>query len=690
VKLCSAFTIVAVLLAVADSRAQTPLRTRVYASGFSRPIAFVQDPIDRTVQYVVEQGGRIRVVRNEAVLPTDFLNLSTAMVSDGEQGLLGLAFAPDYASSGRFFVNFTNLDGNTVIARFRRSSNPLVADATSRFDLRWGGEGAPRFITQPFTNHKGGHLAFGPDGFLYIALGDGGSGGDPGHRAQDPMELLGKMLRIDVNVADGHPSGYEVPAGNPFVGTGTRPEIWSFGWRNPWRYSFDDPARGGTGALLIGDVGQDAWEEINYEPPNRGGRNYGWRNREGAHDYLPSPPPAFQPLTDPIHEYGRSVGAAVVGGHVYRGSALGATYQGRYFFADFVRGRVWSLALIVDSITGEAQASDVVEHTAELGGNVLGLISSFGIDADGELYIVSYASGTVRRVLSGPARGDHGDYDGDGKTDLAFFRPSTGAWWVRLSAVNFTTFMAHEWGVATDLPTPGDYDGDGRTDLAFYRPGTGVWWLALSSTNFSTFLSYQWGSNTDTPLPADYDGDGKTDLAIYRPSTGVWWVLLSSTNFTTFMSQQWGVSTDTPVPADYDGDGKTDLAIYRRDTGVWWVLLSSTNFSTFLSYQWGINTDTPVPADYDGDGKADIAIYRRATGAWWLLLSTTNAVVTQQWGVNTDAPVPADYDGDGKADIAIYRAATGAWWLLLSSTNSLSYATYQWGTSTDVPMTRVP
>jgi hypothetical protein len=285
-----------------------------------------------------------------------------------------------------------------------------------------------------------------------------------------------------------------------------------------------------------------------------------------------------------------------------------------------------------------------------------------------------------------PIRGDHGDYDGDGKSDLTFFRPITGSWWARLSAANFTTYIAQEWGLPTDRPTPGDYDGDGRTDLAFYRPAAGVWWMALSSTNFSTAESYQWGVETDIPMPADYDGDNKTDIAIYRPSAGVWWVLLSSTNFSSAISRQWGVSTDTPVPADYDGDGKADMAIYRPATGVWWILTSSTNFSSAVSYQWGISTDTPLPADYDGDGQADVAFYRRSTGVWQILLSSTNfsSARSIQWGVNADMPVPADYDGDGKADLAIYRGATGAWWLLLSTTNS--FATYQWGTDADIPM----
>jgi glucose/arabinose dehydrogenase len=396
-------TLVLVVLAASVIDLQAQLRTRVHVSGLTLPVAFVQDPTDRAVQLVVQQDGRIRTVRDGSVLPVDFLDLSPVVLSGGERGLLGLAFAPDTATSGRFYVNFTNRDGHTVVARFRRSTDPSLAEAASRFDLRWGGSGGPAFIVQPFANHNGGHLAFGPDGFLYIGLGDGGSGNDPGHRAQNPSELLGKMLRIDVGVPDTHGTGYVVPRDNPFVSGGpvsARPEIWAFGLRNPWRYSFDDPARGGTGALLIGDVGQNRFEEIDYEPARRGGLNYGWRNREGAHDNVTSLPPAYVPLVNPIHEYDHAAGQSVTGGFVYRGRALPTMYQGRYFFADFVQGRVWSLALGIDSSTGEPRASDLIEHTTELGGaGVLGNISSFGVDTDGELYIVSYSLGRILKVV---------------------------------------------------------------------------------------------------------------------------------------------------------------------------------------------------------------------------------------------------------------------------------------------------
>jgi glucose/arabinose dehydrogenase len=391
---------------------QAQLRSTVVVSGLSQPVAFIQEPSDPWVQYVVQQGGRIRVVRNGALLAQDFLNLTGSISTGGERGLLGLAFPPDYALSGRFFVNFTNPAGHTVIARFRRSqANPYVADPASRFDLRW--PDGQRVILQPYANHNGGCLRFGPDGYLYVGLGDGGSGDDPQHRAQDPQSLLGKMLRLDVSVPDSDPAGYRVPPDNPFLDRqpiAALGEIWAFGLRNPWRFSVDHPGLGGTGAWFIGDVGQSAREEIDFEPAGRGGRNYGWRNREGtiagANQSLP---PAYQPLINPIHDYDRTVGGAVTGGYVYRGQALGAVYGGRYFFADFATGRVFSLGLAYDA-GGGASVTNVTEHTADLGGaTALGNVSAVEIDAAGELYLVNYSAGRVLRIDPGAADADADD-----------------------------------------------------------------------------------------------------------------------------------------------------------------------------------------------------------------------------------------------------------------------------------------
>ena len=375
------------------------MRTRIVAQGFSNPVAWVLDPADPSTFYVVEQRGTIRIVRNSVVADSLFLDLRSSVASGGERGLLGLAFPPDAVDSRRFYVNFTNLNGDTVVARFTRRPDGQV-DPNSRFDLMW--PDGRRFISQPFSNHNGGHLAFGPDGYLYIGMGDGGSGGDPMNLAQNPNTLLGKMLRIDVNVPDGDPRGYRVPEDNPFVDRepiAALGEIWAFGLRNPWRYSFDDWTHSGTGALVIGDVGQNAREEVNWEPRGRGGRNYGWRLREGRAAHDPRTPPAYGPLSEPIYDYPRSDGMSVTGGYVYRGSALDPMFNGRYFFADFVAGRVYSIGLALDAAQ-EATAVDMLELTEMLGGaQELGLISSFGVDADGELYIVSYSRGRILKIV---------------------------------------------------------------------------------------------------------------------------------------------------------------------------------------------------------------------------------------------------------------------------------------------------
>ena len=375
------------------------MRTQLVVSGLTNPVAMVLDPLDHSTFYVVEQRGTIRILRNGTLAPGFFLDIRSAIASGGERGLLGLAFPPDHATSRRFYVNFTNSAGHTVVARYARMETG-EADPDSRFDLMW--PDGRRYIEQPFSNHNGGHLAFGPDSYLYIGLGDGGSGGDPLNNAQNPNALLGKMLRIDVAVPDDDSRGYRIPEDNPFVDRqpiAALPEIWAMGLRNPWRYTFDDWTHHGTGALVIADVGQNAREEVNWEPRGAGGRNYGWRLREGRAPYDARTAAAFQPLTEPIHDYPRSVGMSITGGYVYRGAALDPMFNGRYFFADFVAGRVFSIGLALDE-RQEAQAVDLLELTDMLGGTTeLGLISSFAADADAELYIVSHSRGQILKIV---------------------------------------------------------------------------------------------------------------------------------------------------------------------------------------------------------------------------------------------------------------------------------------------------
>jgi glucose/arabinose dehydrogenase len=390
----------ACLLAVA-SPSLAQLRGEMVAAGFLSPVAFVADPVVPGVFYVLRQRGLVLVIRDGIVLARPFLDFRSMAMADADAGVLGMAFSPD-AASGRVFFNFTNAFGQTVVARFNRSKvDPLIADPASRFDLLWPtGE---RVIRKLFNTHNGGHLAFGPDGYLYVGVGDGGGTNDPQNDAQNLVSLRGKMLRLDVNVADDDPKGYRVPLDNPYVNNPHAfAEIWSTGLRNPTRYSFDDVGEGATGALIIADLGESTREEINYQPAGVGGRNYGWRVREGRLDTPGAPPttPASLPLSDPIYDYPRSDGQSVTGGFVYRGTRLPAQYRGRYFFADFKASRVWSMGLKIDPVTREATVVDVLEHTAEFGGSAaLRGVSAFGRDLQGELYFTTFG-GRVMRITS--------------------------------------------------------------------------------------------------------------------------------------------------------------------------------------------------------------------------------------------------------------------------------------------------
>ncbi|MGH9967376.1 MAG: PQQ-dependent sugar dehydrogenase [Pyrinomonadaceae bacterium] len=344
-------------------------------AGLSLPVSIAHAGDGSGRLFVVEQGGRIRIIRNNALLPTVFLNISSRISSGGERGLLGLAFPPGFAAKQYFYVNYTNTAGNIVIARYRvTAGNADLADAAS--------EQIVLTVPHPtFANHNGGQLAFsGRDGFLYIGTGDGGSGGDPNNRAQNPNDLLGKILRIDVET--GSPATYTVPSSNPFVGqTGFRSEIWALGMRNPWRFSFDRQ----TNDLYVADVGQSAFEEVNFQPAmSPGGENYGWRLMEGMHCFNP-PNCVMTGLTLPVVEYNHNFGCSVTGGYVYRGATF-PRMQGLFFYGDFCSGRIWGLR----QETGVWQATELLDTTIG--------ISTFGEDEQGNLYVADYNSGTIFNV----------------------------------------------------------------------------------------------------------------------------------------------------------------------------------------------------------------------------------------------------------------------------------------------------
>jgi glucose/arabinose dehydrogenase len=338
------------------------------AAGISQPTNIVNAGDRSGRVFFTEQAGRILVLKAGAVLGVPFLDIRDRVSCCGERGLLGLAFPPGYAQKGVFYLNYTNLSGDTVVARYRVTSDPDVASPESEEILLT--------ISQPFANHNGGQLAFGPDGYLYVAAGDGGSGGDPTGNGQNPATLLGKILRIDVESETGP---YAIPADNPFVNDpAARDEIWALGLRNPWRFSFDRL----TGDLYIGDVGQDSYEEINFQPTSSpGGENYGWNVMEGMHCFRDLPC-AVEGFTLPVAEYDHTLGVSVTGGAVYRGDVY-PRMRGVYFYADLARGRLWGLR----NSGGEWQNEVVSRNTFR--------VTTFGDDEAGNLYLADYNQGDI-------------------------------------------------------------------------------------------------------------------------------------------------------------------------------------------------------------------------------------------------------------------------------------------------------
>lgn len=417
------FVACAAALAAPMAHAQTPLTTERVASGLTRPVYVTHAPGDDSRLFIVEQRsgtiGRIRVLdlTTNTLLPTPFLSVSP-VATGNEQGLLGLALHPDFLTNGYFWINYTNGSGTTIISRYRVVGDPATTNTADASTVE-----VVLTLAQPFSNHNGGWMGFGPDGYLYIATGDGGSGGDPGNRAQDiTSQLLGKMLRIDVDGPDNIPGNadddafpadptrlYSIPSDNPYVGITGDDEIWAYGLRNPWRNSFDRE----TGDLWIADVGQNMWEEINFQPASSvGGENYGWRCYEASTTFNTTGCASASTMVFPIHEYDHNTAGfscSVTGGYVYRGPIC--DLKGTYFFADYCSNQIYSFRYN-GAVTG------FTNRTTELapgGGLSIGSITSFGEDNRGNLYIVDQG-GEVFRVI--PAGGLPGDYNGDDLVDV--------------------------------------------------------------------------------------------------------------------------------------------------------------------------------------------------------------------------------------------------------------------------------
>ena len=353
-----------------------PIQALLVVAGLSGPLGLETAPGDSTRLFIVEKPGTIQILRNGALDPRPFLDISSRVSNGSEQGLLGLAFHPQYAANGKFYADYTDRAGDTHVVEFLVSANPDSASATEREIL---------FVDQPASNHNGGQITFGPDGFLYVALGDGGGAGDTYQNGQNLGSLLAKILRLDVDSG----SPYSIPADNPFVGrTGARGETWDYGLRNPWRFSFDRH----TGDLYIADVGQNLWEEVDYEPHRAGGKNYGWSIMEGLHCFArPNCNPTG--LVRPVVEYPHRDGCSITGGYVYRGREI-PELDGVYFYGDYCTGIIRSFRIDRGTASGQADWTSALRTQA--GGPMAGL-SSFGQDARGELYMV-LLSGEVYRI----------------------------------------------------------------------------------------------------------------------------------------------------------------------------------------------------------------------------------------------------------------------------------------------------
>jgi glucose/arabinose dehydrogenase len=634
------------------------------ASGFSSPVELVNSGDGSGRLFVVEQGGRIKILPegSSAALATPFLDISTLISAGGERGLLGLAFHPQYASNGAFFVYYTKAgSGSLVISRFLRSTgNPLIADPAS--------EAVLLDIPHPVNaNHNGGHLAFGPDGYLYIGTGDGGGGGDPDLNGQRLSTRLGKMLRIGVSAG----TNYTIPPTNPFASsscTTACPEIWAYGLRNPWKFSFDRA----TGALFIGDVGQGALEEIDRVPAGVAAPvNFGWNVFEGTSCYNPSAgctiDSSLAPHTQPIIEYGHNStgGFSVTGGYMYRG-ARSPSLRGYYFYGDFVSKRIW----VTRSGSGGAWTPEFLSLSPAG-------ISSFGEDENGELYVVGYDTGKIYALegLSASPNLFTADFSGDGKSDLVFRNTTTGqvSSWIMdgISATATGGLVAPgNWTISHTA----DFNGDRKADILF-RNGDGsvTLWLmnGLSVTASVGLLGPDPGWRVSHV--ADFNGDGKADI-LWRNINGS--VTLWLMNGTAVASSVGLLGSDpswnvTHV-GDFNGDGNADILWSNTNGSVVQWLMSGTTITSNIGLL-GPDPEWRVThlGDFNNDGKADI-LWRNANGsvALWLMNGTAVASTAGLLAADPNWRIThvGDFNGDGKSDI-LWRNNNGSvtQWLMFGT-----------------------
>ena len=558
------------------------------ATGLSSPIYVTNSGDGGNRLFIVEQGGVIKVLQPGLNTPTVFLDISSKVLSGGERGLLGLAFHPQFSTNRRFFVNYTRTgDGATVISEYNVSaSNPNIADTTETVFIT---------ILQPFANHNGGMIEFGPDGFLYIGMGDGGSANDPGNRAQNINELLGKILRIDIDTPNG-PIPYSSPPDNPFFGaTPGRDEIYATGFRNPWRFSFDRE----TGQLYAGDVGQGAREEIDIVTL---GGNYGWRVFEGT-NCTNLDPTLCNPnnFVAPIAEYSHAAGrCSITGGYVYRGG-MSTLPAGAYVYADFCTGEI----LLLQGST-QTLLLDTTHN-----------VSSFGEDESGEIYVVAHG-GSVFRIRN--------QANPQGVDSVGLFNGGPSQFFLRNSnsvGVADITF-AYGPGAAGWVPITGDWNGDGTDSIGLYNPSNGGFYLRNSNnTGFADIvLTFGPAGAGWKPLVGDWNGDGIDTIGLYNPANGVFYLRNSNSTGVADLTFLFGPAGQgwVPLVGDWNGDGADTVGLYDPMNGAFFLRNSNATGVADITFSYGPAAQgwVPLAGDWNGDATDTIGLYNPANSVFYL------------------------------------------------------------------------
>jgi glucose/arabinose dehydrogenase len=627
------------------------------AEGLHSPISLANANDGTGWFYIVQQGGTIRIFDGTQMIPGHFLDISSLVSGGFEQGLLDITFHPDYINNGLFYINYTDVNGDTVIARYQRGVDPTQADPLSATVIL--------SVTQPDPNHNGGQMEFGPDGFLYIALGDGGvPGADPNNKAQDLNSLLGKILRIDVD--GGFP--YAIPPGNPFIGTpNTRPEIWAYGLRNPWRFSFDRL----TGDMFIADVGHTQFEEVNFQlSSSTGGENYGWPFMEGNSCFAPQVNCNDGTLTLPILEYGHGAGdCSVTGGFRYRGNNLLPQEDGIYFYADYCSGTFWGAEQQIDDSWQSQIYLDI--------GSAVNTITTFGEDESGNLYFID-SNGGILYKINPVLPNSHNDFNGDGTSDLLGNNTLDGS--VGTGLINNTVLGTVSLLIQVDpilgwnLNATGDFNGDSAADTIFYNSITGeisVFWMDGTTILNSGIVHTLNPADTLVPFgTGDFVGSGISQVVLYDPTTG-------DVEALTLNGMELGAQipvSGLPLLADgwtligagnFNNDTKSDFLWHNTTTGE--ISYSEMNGLTAMDLvnvtTEGLEWEVVDSADYNADGKDDILLFNTITRSVRALLQDSGTFLSYVTFGNLPLTWEyidsGDYNGDGNADLLVMDSTTG-------------------------------